>query len=122
MTKPKTKGAPAETLEARARRLARLAPKARRVVGDEWFFDNRVECGYLGESLVSLTQSFEGHHDVLDFIEAATPEAVKALALKALAYDALKADYAVEGASKSDATVEAIRKAEAAAKAWEDNR
>lgn len=115
----KTKGAPAETLSARAKRLARLAPKARNVVGKEWFFDNRVECGYLGESLVSLTQSFEGHHDVLDFIEAATPEVVKVLALKALAYEALMGDGAVAEVAKSPETVEAIRKAEAAVKAWE---
>lgn len=119
MTKPKTKGAAAETLDARAKRLARLAPKARKVVGEDWFFDSRVECGYLGETLVCLTQSFEDHDDILDFIEAATPEAVKALALKAMAYEALMGDGSVAEAQKSAETLEAIRKAEAATKAWE---
>lgn len=85
----KKSGAPVEDLPARAKRLVRLAPGARRVVGKDWFFDNRVEVGYLGETLVCLSHSFEHQEKVLDFIEAATPEVVKQLALKALAFDAL---------------------------------
>lgn len=115
----KQSGAPTESLAARARRLARLAPKARKIVGEAWFFDNRVECGYLGETLVSLTHSFENQEHVLDFIEAATPEAVKALALKALAYDALTEDPGVSTAGMSEATAEAMKNAQTAVNRWE---
>lgn len=119
MSTAKTKGAPAETLEARAKRLVRLAPGARKIVGPEWFFDNRVEVGYLGETLVGLTQSFEGHHAVLDFIEAATPEAVRALALKALAYEALVDDPNVSTVHMSDETAAAMKRAEDVLVKWE---
>jgi hypothetical protein len=114
MGRTREKGAPAESVEARAKRLLRLAPKARKVVGREWFFDNRVEVGYLGETTVCLSTSFENQEHVLDFIEAATPEAVKALALKALAFDAVMKDLSGVPVAFTAETTAAIAKAYAA--------
>lgn len=118
MAKTEQKGAPVESLPERAKRLVRLAPKARKVVGGQWFFDGRRECAYFGETLVSLADTFEDQDYILDFMEAATPEVIKALALKALAYDALVEDSGVSTAGMSDATAEAMAKAVKATKEW----
>lgn len=105
------KGAPPESTTVRAKRLVRLAPKARKVVGKDWSFDNRVEVGYLGETLVCLSNSFENQEHILDFIEAATPEVVRELALKALAFEAVMSDLSSVPMEFRPETQAAIEKA-----------
>jgi len=110
----KQQGKPVEPLDKTAERLIRLAPGARRVVGKDWFFESRVEAGYLGNTLVCLSSSFENQEKVLDFIENATPEVVKALALKALAYEAVTdslSSIPVEFTEKAQEAIDRVRKA-----------